>query len=202
LALDGHHITRTGETSAHVHVGLPDGFSPYDLLAISTLVDEKAVKSTAGPERNLQSWAALRDAFISKVSGKLEAMIKEKNVTGIKISSEKLKVIVKELSHKFTGTNISAYFNHKTVEFRYLGSNIKNVDTLLKWVDYFMLLPKVAMTRNRIKLGNVYLNRGKDGMVSVTLSSKQSEYPATDDDKTQQSYLDKLRDKKRQLTTR
>ena len=53
----------TGETSAHIHIGLPKDFDEFDLLAMTTLVDEKAIKTEVGPERALNSFAKLRDSL-------------------------------------------------------------------------------------------------------------------------------------------
>jgi hypothetical protein len=40
-----------------------------------------------------------------------------------------------------------------TIEFRYLSSEVtKNPDTLIKWIQYYLLLPKVAKSRNSVIL--------------------------------------------------
>ena len=189
----------TGDTSAHVHVGLPANFSTYDLLAISTLVDEKAVKSAVGPDRALDAWAALRDGFTTKVSKKIEEYLNEKKISAVKMSDDQLKKLVVPLMRKFVGTNISSTLERNTVEFRYFGSKV-SPSVLTKWIQYFMLLPRVAQTRNRIKLGNIVLIRGENGEVGAALADKKSSLTSIPDDSHAEKYLQKLRDKKNRLT--
>lgn len=47
-------------TSAHVHIGLPEGFNAFNLICLWDLVDEKQVKLDIGAGRNL-NWAKLQD---------------------------------------------------------------------------------------------------------------------------------------------
>jgi hypothetical protein len=52
-----------GSTSAHVHIGLPTDFDAFDLLAITTLVDEKSIKQTVGPQRQLGKLGQVEKRF-------------------------------------------------------------------------------------------------------------------------------------------
>ena len=64
---------------------------------------------------------------------------------------------VKELMAYFDrnhGTNIQSFSEHKTIEFRYLGSDIAY--KVLRWINYFLLLPRIAKSRNQIKLDSIY----------------------------------------------
>lgn len=192
--LKGNAKQTSGDTSAHVHVGLPKNFSAFSMLAMATLVDEKAVKVAAGPQRDLKSWAALRDQFEVKITSKIEEILKEKGAPAMKIKDDKLREIVKKLSSKMTGTNISSVFERNTVEFRYLGSNIDSSATLGGWIKYFMLLPKIAESRNQIKLGNViFTKEGEFVVVSLAGKKKPLTIPSDEPD---QKYIEKLKAKK------
>jgi hypothetical protein len=162
----------TSDTSAHVHVGLPKDFDAFSLLALTTLVDEKAVKSAVG-DRNLEDWAKLRNAFESKVCKKIEKVFDETNTKSLRFSEESLSKFLKETAEKFSGTNIRSFFTYNTVEFRYFGSNIKSTDSFLSWIKYFMLLPVVAKNRKQVKIGKLYFTRHPDGAIIASLDRKQ-----------------------------
>lgn len=144
----------SGGTSAHVHIGLPDDFDAFDLLAITTLVDERAIKNQVGPGRDLASWAQLRDKLHNSIVNKLiktpeNQSTKEKSFV---LSNERLFVLLSDLG-RYWGTNVAAMRSKRTIEFRYLGSQIaSNVVAFIKWIQYYLLLPKVAKSRNSVIL--------------------------------------------------
>jgi hypothetical protein len=156
LSSQGYEVS--GNTSAHVHVGLPDDFDYYDLIAMVTLVDESAVKIDAGKDRNLEKWAALRDVLFSSI---LQYFFKKfgtppgQNMPqigkSIDLDEDQLRKFVQLIASKFMGTNIQSFFERGTVEYRYLASTmVERPDVFLKWVKYFMILPAVAQKRNRV----------------------------------------------------
>lgn len=189
-----------GGTSAHVHIGLPANFNAFDMLAMTTLVDERAIKIDVGPNRELSQWAALRDKFGQAISKKIDEMLKEKNHTIFKFKESTLENALKATATKFSGTNISSVFEHGTVEFRYFGSDIKNPDTLIAWINYFMLLPKVAKSRNKVAIGNIVFQRGDSGgdVIVARIGSSKNYNIASEDP---ERYLDKLRNKRRIATS-
>jgi hypothetical protein len=145
----------SGKMSAHVHVGLPSDFDAYDLLAMTTLVDEDAIKMVAGKDRSFSKFSKLRDslhdAIFSSIKLKSEFSY---NVTYM--SNEQLKNLLKFLDRNH-GTNVSSILFHNTVEFRYLSSNIaSDSNTFIEWIKYFLLLPKIAKSRNTILIQGVY----------------------------------------------
>lgn len=156
----------SGNTSAHVHIGLPDDFDAFDLLAITTLVDERAIKNQVGFERDLATWARLRDQLNNKIVNLLiktpeNQSTKEKSFI---LSNDRLFVLLSVLG-KYWGTNVSSMISKRTIEFRYLSSQISsNVVTFIKWIQYYLLLPKVAKSRNSVILNQ---NIGVDSQ-SVT----------------------------------
>jgi hypothetical protein len=145
----------SGKMSAHVHVGLPSDFDAYDLLAMTTLVDEDAIKMVAGKDRSFSKFSKLRDnlhaAIFSSITYKSEFSY---NVTYM--SNEQLKNLLKFLDRNH-GTNVSSILFRNTVEFRYLSSNIaSDSNTFIEWIKYFLLLPKIAKSRNTILIQGVY----------------------------------------------
>jgi hypothetical protein len=141
----------TGNMSAHVHVGLPENFNAFDLLALWNLVDEEQVQIDIGLGRNLKQWSKLQDYLsntLIKMLSQISPSIGEKNILPMRVLKRQL-----ANSEKFTGTNLRAFFDHHTVEFRYFSSNIKgNPDLFFQWIKYFLLLPKIASTRSQVVL--------------------------------------------------
>jgi hypothetical protein len=143
-----------GGTSAHVHIGLPTDFDAFDLLAITTLVDERAIKQTVGPQRQLASWAKLRTDLNNSI---VDALIKtpqnqSTNEKSFILTNEQLFKLLSRIG-RYWGTNVAAMSKGGTIEFRYLSSEVtKNPDTFIKWIQYYLLLPKVAKSRNSVIL--------------------------------------------------
>jgi hypothetical protein len=55
----------------------------------------------------------------------------------------------------------------KTIEFRYLGSQLtRNPELFIKWIKYYLLLPKIAKSRNILVLKQ---NIGQEDSQSVTV---------------------------------
>ncbi len=136
-----------GGTSAHVHIGLPANIDSFDLLALTTLTDEEEVQKYAGKGREFDQWAKLRPALADRLYELLP--------NGDMFQDELIAVM--QQYSKYFGTNILAWLDHGTVEFRYLSSQIlEDVDSFLKWIQYFLLMPRIAQSRKTIQLtGNV-----------------------------------------------
>lgn len=175
----------SGRTSAHVHIGLPNDFDEFDLLAITTLVDEKAIKATVGPERALDSFARLRNslhaAILNSISSKKGEQIDKHYFISNKDIANSLKYI--DRNH---GTNVRAMYDHRTIEFRYLDSTIASrSNVLINWIKYFLLLPKIAKSRNKIVLkgndANLIAVRASGGIkFYADKKAPTSNLPATD----------------------
>ena len=142
----------SGRTSAHVHIGLPSDFDEFDLLAMTTLVDEKTIKSTVGPERALDSFAKLRNSLHAAILNGINSRKGEKIDGAYFISNKNIDLSLNYIDRNH-GTNISAMREHGTIEFRYLDSRIASRSPLfINWIKYFLLLPKIAKSRNKIVL--------------------------------------------------
>lgn len=140
----------TGGTSAHVHVGLPEDFDYFDLLVMMTLVDEDRAKTDAGPDRELDNWAKLRDRFVPYFLTNARGWMREGGIS-VTLSEREMGNFIRYSFNKFQGTNITAFFQHGTVEFRYFSSKmIANPALFVQWIKYFMLLPAVAKKRSRV----------------------------------------------------
>lgn len=143
-----------GDTSAHVHIGLPKDFDAFDLLAISTLVDEKSVESQVGPERELASFAKLRYLLHEAIIRLIIRNSKEEDLLSksFEISNETLNIILNKIDRNH-GTNIKSMITNGTIEFRYLSSDIaSDSNKLINWIKYFILLPKIAKSRNKVEI--------------------------------------------------
>jgi hypothetical protein len=156
-------VNMTANTSAHVHVGIGEigkDYDVFDLLIMSELIDENAIiRSEPEGGRNYSKWAELR----SQASNILDAY-------GIGDGGEDFAVIsnddfLKALERKdkgvrYRGFNIFSLIKQPTVEFRYFSSRMaENPELYIKWIDYFLQLPTIAKKRNKIKIGNYYINR-------------------------------------------
>lgn len=141
-----------GGTSAHVHIGLPEDFDVFDLLAMTTLVDEKAVVADAGPGRKFAEFAKMRESLHDEIIRLIYNFTPSYGKDEFEISNERLMDILRILD-KNHGTNVRSFFRLKTVEFRYFSSMIaKNSDKFIKWIQYFLLLPKVAKMKRRVTI--------------------------------------------------
>lgn len=144
-------------TGMHIHIGLPKDFDAFDLLAITTLVDEKAVQTALPYNRNFASYAKLRrsisNLFISKIRDKMRDERRDMIPKYFTLTNSEVLEIVKGFDRNH-GTNIAAFSEHKTIEFRYLSTDIAY--KINQWVDYFLLLPRIAKSRNKVILESIY----------------------------------------------
>ena len=151
-----------GKTGMHIHIGVPRDFDMFDVLAMSTLVDEKAIQSEVSVDRDFSSYAKFRRSLTNGIFNKIrDYMLKQPDARETVPKSFILtNQQVKELMAYFDrnhGTNIQAFSEHKTIEFRYLGSDVAH--RVLKWISYFLLLPRIAKSKNRINLDSIYGER-------------------------------------------
>lgn len=145
----------SGGTSAHVHVGLPKDFDGFDLLSMSTLTDESAIESEVGPNRELQTWAKLRDSLhktlITRITQEPKNQTTGEVPSEFVIRNDVLKHMIRNIA-RHHGTNISA-IDKGTVEFRYLSSEISSSPSrFIGWIKYFLILPKIAKSKNKVVL--------------------------------------------------
>ena len=149
----------SGKTGMHIHVGLPSNFDVFDLLAMTTLVDEDAIKGVISSDRDLGQYAKLRRSISNMIVNKIRDYMKkqpdarESVPASFVLTNEQMMSILKGFDRNH-GTNIAAFSEHKTIEFRYLGSDL--ADKAVKWIEYFLLLPRIAKSRNKITLNNIY----------------------------------------------
>lgn len=141
------HFATHGNSSAHVHVGVSN-MDPFDVVAMSTLVDEKKIVKHIDPDRNFSQWAKLKNSLHRHLSSRLVTKTDGQS-TIIQLSDL--------LGHvdRYHGTNLEAFSQHSTIEFRYFSSKIaKNPKLFFKWIKYFLLLPQIAKTRKQVILGD------------------------------------------------
>lgn len=126
------------------------------------------MKTDAGPDRNFREWARLRDQIIPHVFLQVKRWAKEGGNT-VTLSEKEMGQFLRQTFQKFSGTNISSFFERKTVEFRYFSSKmIANPPLFIQWIKYFMLLPAVAKKRNRAVF--VHPNDSKVKMIAARRS--------------------------------
>lgn len=148
----------SGKTGMHIHIGVPRDFDMFDVLAMSTLVDEETIKKEVSVDRDFSSYAKFRRTLVNNIFSRIyDYMRRTNDVEKLPKSFILTNAQVKELMAHFDrnhGTNIQAFSEHKTIEFRYLGSDIAY--KVLRWINYFLLLPRIAKSRNQIKLDSIY----------------------------------------------
>jgi hypothetical protein len=161
------HKKTSRDTSAHVHVGLPAKFDAFDIMAMSDLVDEKEIRDAIGPDRNYNAWAklnydlagdileAIGEHFKKSLELPPNRRVSEIIETGWLVKLDTLEKILKDNMKKYRGTNLAAFWDHRTIEFRYWSSEaaVSHPNTFINWIRYFLLLPKVALKRNKIVVG-------------------------------------------------
>lgn len=181
-------------TGLHVHIGVPKDFDAFDLLAMTTLVDEKQVETDlrAKKVRRDLGFAKLREEVAKNLIGVIT-----RNRYGGQTKTKPFQLNNGELltvmnsADRYAGTNIKAFAKYKTVEFRYFGAH--NTDVLPKWINYFLQLPPIAQKRNRIVLQSplsnqkLYAIRMPGGVTQFELvemaqrpTIKPTGYPAAD----------------------
>ena len=149
----------SGKTGMHIHIGLPSNFDVFDLLVMTTLVDENAIKGVISSDRDLGQYAKLRRSISNMIVNKIRDYMtmrpdaRESVPASFVLTNEQMMSILKGFDRNH-GTNIVAFSEHKTIEFRYLGSDL--ADKAVKWIEYFLLLPRIAKSRNKITLNNIY----------------------------------------------
>ncbi len=141
----------SGKTGMHIHIGMPKDFDVFDLIAMTTLVDEDAVRNDSSLDRDFAQFAQFRRSLHNRLVQLFVSDINEKK--SFIITNSGVKGIMYSLNRNY-GTNIKAFEEHKTVEFRYLGSNI--ADKVLKWIQYFLLLPRIAKSKNQVVMKDIY----------------------------------------------
>jgi hypothetical protein len=181
LNVIGGYGTASDQTSAHVHIGIPDDFDFFDLMGLYDLMDEEKVQG-AFPDR--ENYAASKKKFLRKIFFKLIRYYKD----GDTIDFSDIKDIGME---KHMGVNISGVSGSiakrkkgekvtsgvgKTVEFRYLSSEIfdnsTGVEEFLEWIDYFMMLMKLAQRRNQFTIRGVSGGGSEPESIKLTRVNK------------------------------
>jgi len=163
----------TNDTSAHVHIGMPENTDAFDLIAMTTLADEKQIKATV-PKRAFRDFAQLRPS----ISNELIYQIGKSNKSNY--TSEELLEKISMMGRDF-GTNLLAFKRHGTVEFRYLSSEVvANPEKLFQWIQYYLILPQIAQGRKQIVVTNnkgqkMIMTRMPNGMVNVSMDGRPSQ---------------------------
>ena len=169
-------------TSAHIHIGIPDDFDFFDLMVVYDLVDEERIQNLQ-PRRKL-NYAALKTSFFRKVFYYLYRNNKDGDLVdfsdikdlgmekhmGVNISNVAGGIAKRKKGEKITGGL------GKTIEFRYLSSEIFNgmngiedgINDFLEWIEYFMMLMKLAQRRNQFTIRGV--SGGGDEPESIKLT--------------------------------
>jgi len=151
------HEPTSGNTSCHIHVGLPTDTDGFDLVALTTLADEQNLKMDL-KDRNFEGWAKFNEEIHSKLYYDLESRVYTK---------EEFERKVRNID-RYMGTNVSSFFKQGTVEFRYLSSEILDTpDLVFQWINYFTMLPNIARGRKQLRLEGMVLTRQPDGAVRV-----------------------------------
>lgn len=185
------HYWAAGDASAHVHIGLSRDTTIFDLLAATTLVDEKAVKADITPDRELQQFAALSDVIHEKIINAIKKYLDKTGERKINdmagkffvIGNKDLESSIRSIISKFHGVNIISYFTNKTLEFRYFSSQIAPyLGKFQSWIKYFMLIPRVARSRDQFIVGKdeefpIVFTRKSKSETQITILDKTGKMP-------------------------
>ncbi len=152
-------------TGLHVHIGMPSETDAFDLLSMAASLDEPAVMAKAGRTEMSQQTAKQTSVLFKRLWDLPEGLI----------SIQDLHSKMNDLLDRYYGVNTVGAFNkYKTVELRYLSSQIINngIDSLIKYINYFLMLPNIAKGRSQIRqeipgIGTIFLSRRSNGMVEV-----------------------------------
>ncbi len=68
-----------GKTGMHIHIGVPSDFDMFDVLAMSTLVDEKAIKSAVAMDRDFNSFAKLRRSLSNAIYNRIHEYMRRQS---------------------------------------------------------------------------------------------------------------------------
>tara|TARA_Y100000034_G_scaffold42710_2_gene52292 strand:- start:13622 stop:15379 length:1758 start_codon:yes stop_codon:yes gene_type:complete len=185
------HEVTDGDTSCHIHVGMPEDTDGFDLVAITTMADEPHIIRDQ-PNRNFQSHADFNSNLQYTLSNKLPDGVYSKD-----------EFMTKLRSLNRTGTNLTAFGEHGTVEFRYLSSEaLDTPDMVFSWVNYFLTLPKIARGRKQIRIDDdVYLTRMPGGAVKVDRQpeGRVKQGPGSPEDLRRSKVLTPYEKKKKQM---
>jgi len=179
-----------GDTSAHVHIGMEKDSTIFDLLAATTLVDEKAIQKDISADRELEQFAALADAIHNKIIDAIDNFLHQREMEisqmigkSFTVPNEQLKTYIKNAVSRYSGTNIQSFFRHQTLEFRYFSSQIApHMGKFEQWIKYFMLIAKIARSRNQFTIGKTkpyplaFTREGK-GMTKITILDEKGKMP-------------------------
>lgn len=140
----------TGGTSAHVHIGIPKNFDALSSLAVLSFMDEdKAYLESAKRDKK---WSVQKKEFIGRLYNELkrrEKVVEFRSQSMFMTNDELMDAILK-VRDKFDGVSLWNK-NFKTIEFRYLSSEIlSNVNNFLQWINYYLLLIDVAKNKSRV----------------------------------------------------
>lgn len=256
----------SSDCSAHVHIGMPDGFDLFSLFSLYSLVDEKSIERKM-PGRDFDQWAQSSFKYLEiignisreLIEGKLqlskvtiedtgEVMIRDQadvkrlhreerkiqrspdgeiiedtyseieKYAGTKFSvfnhyhnkqyhydeyqidwfigekpgvtmepvgikkindhtiefsgDDVLTYLLRRVTEKFSGVNVSYYKQRNTVEFRYLSSDILgDIDEFLSFINYFLLLPHIAQRAKRINTKSTSILKGPDKRYRIILKN-------------------------------
>lgn len=96
-----------------------------------------------------------------------EIPIVKDNRDRVVLDDEILDYVLNKITDKFSGINISYFKQRRTIEFRYLSSQIlSDVESFLMFIEYFLRIPDIAMQARRINLNGIVLQKTDDGIAA------------------------------------
>jgi hypothetical protein len=181
LSVIGGYGESGNDTSAHIHIGIPDTFDYFDLMVLYDLVDEDHMQKIQ-PDRK-RNYAGLKNNYFRKLGDLLRWNFKDGGVIDIEdlqeVGMEKhMGINISNVSGKITkdvtqGKKVSTG-SGTSIEFRYLSSEIfdsvDGIEEFFEMIDYFMMLLKIAEKRNTFKFKYKYGDN--ETVYTVTRESK------------------------------
>ena len=169
---------------------MPRNADAFDLLAMSTLADEAAIKRDAGPGRKFSRWANMNEELYDELARWFRQNQGEspdsQGMGGIYSNNQGMDAI--RSIGRYQGTNLNAFFQHTTVEFRSLSSPIvSDPQLLVRWIQYYLMLPQIASSRKQIRMktsdgDTMVLTRQPGGTFRVDMDGRRVRQPAESPD--------------------
>lgn len=145
-----------GDTSAHIHIGVPEDFDMFDIIALYDLVDESKVVEYGRAERFTQRKYQFFRKLLNLLhdvgfDGKMSFDVAKKYIEFEKFMGVNVSKIRQDVSTSKKGDRKTKNVGGKTIEFRYPSSRIlQDVDNFMDMIQYFMKLVQMAKSRNRV----------------------------------------------------
>jgi hypothetical protein len=174
------------DTGAHVHVGTPNYTDAFDLVSVIWMLDEEYLLQYAGrEEEDIDNYAKRKETFFDSLYTQLFNGSNHTRKSVTMTNAEFMAHLENHFTRYFGVNAIQAFKKHKTVELRFLSSQIiKDPNRFISFIQYFMALPQLAQKKKELRIKTTYdyrIIRQPGGKVMImddlTTKVRQSNLP-------------------------